>query len=337
MVKKITMEETNGQYIPASERMYGRNWIRGMFSNKGEAWDYDAYTFWEDYLTNIALSAFEWENLPAGIDPRAVEYILLYNGLGGIFMESGGYLFAQCSPITQVNLYYNPNEIMLYSPVGRTWQRHNQPWAAIKDDNVVYYPRDAVVVFDNMNRRSLVGHIRYFARRLAKYDRTADINVDAQKNPWIMQTDEQSKKAAEEFYMKLERNDQVIYTTKDAAGIIPAEVLVTEAPYVADKIFSDQKKILDMAMTIFGADNSNTEKRERVQSKEAMSNNEQIMLLRRSRLACRKRFCEEFNNTFMPDKPLSVKWAVPHMADPNDMRADDLTGNKGYEPTGDDE
>lgn len=331
MTKQLKPGEYPTDYpIPLADMAIGRNWIREKYSNKYEYYDNQAFMFWEDYLSNIALAAFKWENLPAGIDPRALEFIFLNWGMGGLFMESGGYLFAQCTPVDTYNLYYNPNEVTLVSPVGRTWIRHNQPWGiAGEGQDITYRPRDCVVGFDNMRRTPLNAHIKYFARRLATYDAIADLNTGAQRTPYIIRTSEQALKSNQELYSKLERNDQVLYLN-DAPGTGLPEVLQTQAPYIAEDIFNNQKKILDLAMTIFGADNSNTEKRERVQTKEAMSNNEQIMLLRRSRLMCRERFCEEVNRTFELKKPISVSWAVPHMAEPNDARYPTLTGNEGW-------
>ena len=331
MVKPITENETQGRFVPYSITQYGRNYVRRVLGTQSEGYDVAQYNFWRDYLTNIALSAFEWENVPSGIDTREMEYIFLNHGLGGFFEESGGFLFAQCAPIDQWNLYYNPNKVMLYSPVGRTWERHNQPWA-IRESNeeeIEYMPRDCVVGYDNMNRSLLVSHIDYYAKRLAIYDRIADINVCAQRTPYTITGPESALKSNQAIMDKLISNEQVLYLNQGSQFVNQVDVLSTGAPYVADKILADQKRILDIAVTLFGADNSNTEKRERVITQEATANNEQIMLMRRSRLECRKRFCFEVNSTFGLD--ISVKWGVPHMAEPNDFRASDLTGNKGYE------
>lgn len=69
-------------------------------------------------------------------------------------------------------------------------------------------------------------------------------------------------------------------------------------------------KIWYRALTMLGVDNTNTEKRERMIDAEATANNEDIMLMRRSRLATRRRFCEQVNERF--GLHISVKYGVPH-------------------------
>ena len=67
----MTKQLKSGDYpldypIALSDLAIGRNWIREKYSSKYEYYDTQAFMFWEDYLSNIALAAFKWENLPAG-------------------------------------------------------------------------------------------------------------------------------------------------------------------------------------------------------------------------------------------------------------------------------
>lgn len=326
MVKHLSDADVGYQFVGEDIRQFGRNYVRDIYGTPSEVYDIEAFIFWQNYLTTIALSAFKWENLPAGIDPRAVEYILLNFGLGALFKDQGGHLFAMAAPSDNINMYYNPNKIILTSPNGQNWTRHCQAWASYNVYGLLEYrSADAAACFDNLTRKPLIATIRYFARRLASYDRTADVNVNAQLTPWIIRASETAKVSAQRLGRKLERKEQILYLNDAADTVAPVEVLTTEAPYVADKIFVDQKKILDNAITMLGADNSNTDKRERVQTGEAMSNNEQIMLFRNSRLSCRQEFADRCNVIFATN--ISVKWAVPHMAESGDMRAPELTGN----------
>jgi len=79
---------------------------------------------------------------------------------------------------------------------------------------------------------------------------------------------------------------------------MPMEVQPTVAPYVADKLHADQARIFNMVLSLLGVDNTNTEKRERMLTNEIESNDEEIMLMRRSRLFNRKQFCDAVNKRF---------------------------------------
>lgn len=299
-------------YVPETELMYGRNHVREILS-LAAGYDVMQFRYWKSYLTELALASFEWENVPAGIDTRAIEYILLHWGLGAIFIEDGGHLFAQAASSNTLNMYYNPNKVMLTAPNGKTWIRHAQTYVL---NNELMVP-DCVVVFDNMNREPLDVYINWYAQRLAKYDRIADINVNAQKTPWIITGAEETKRTRKSWLRKLVENDQYIELNSNAGGglgEIP-QVLPTEAPYVADKIFESKQKLLNEALTMLGIDNTNNEKRERQIVDEVLANNEQIGLMRRSRLECRRVFCEKANALFGLE--MSVKFGVPHLTETN--------------------
>lgn len=288
----------------------GKSWLKEIYT-PAQGYDNAQFFFWQNYLTNLAISAFEWVNMPAGIDTRAVEYILLNFGMGALFEEQGGALFAQAMPADNINMFYNPNKITLVSPAGQTWQRHCN-YYTVGDDVM---PRDAVMCFDNMMRLPLTSFIRNYARRLAQIDRTIDVNIGAQQTPWIITGPEEAKSTKKNIVKKLKNHDQFISQNSDMGSVITYEVLNTQAPYVADKLQDLKKRILDEAVTFFGADNANTDKRERVNTQEVLSNNEQIMLMRYSRLKCRKEFCRYVNTVFghLLNEPLDVHWSIPHV------------------------
>lgn len=298
-------------FVDVNDLMLGKKHVHEIL-NASQAFDRAQYSFWRAYLQNIALAGFTWEGLPAGIDSRAVEYILLHFGIGAMFTDEGGVLFAQAAPADNINMFYNPNKINLFSPAGQNWQRHCNFWV---DEFREVHQRDAVCLFDNMARKPLMLFIDNYARRLATIDRVIDVNIGAQKTPWIITGAEEAKGTKKDLINKLKHNDQYISVNSAMADTVQFEVLQTEAPFVADKLLDTKKRILDEAVTFLGADNANTDKRERVNTQEVLSNNEQVMLMRNSRLKCRKEFCELANVVFSEflNEEINVKWSVPHL------------------------
>lgn len=316
MPKPLKMEDFI-ELPDVDEMQFGRNYIRELYT-PGEGYDIVQFQFWRDYLRSIAMSAFEWEHVPAGIDVRAMEYIALMFGQGAMFTDEGGHLFAQAAPSNMINMYYNPNEIRLVAPNGQTWTRHCETWVLTPDNGgePIIMDRDAVMLFDNMLRMPLDRYIRNYARRLATIDRIIDVNVGAQRTPWTMIGPEESRGTRKAIIKKLLANDQYIsFNDQDINAMQGLSVLQTEAPYVAGDLMDTKKAILNEAVTLVGVDNTNQEKRERMIDAEATANNEQIMVLRRSRLECRRAFCERANVVFglTGDDRMSVKWGVPHM------------------------
>jgi hypothetical protein len=102
----------------------------------------------------------------------------------------------------------------------------------------------------------------------------------------------------------------MIIANKNRAELLQPSILNLEAPFVADKMDDELTKIWYRALTMLGVDNTNTEKPEPTTDAEATASNVDIMLMRRSRVATRRRFCEQVNERFGLD--ISVKYGVPH-------------------------
>ena len=84
----------------------------------------------------------------------------------------------------------------------------------------------------------------------------------------------------------------------------------TDAPFVADKIMDYKKEIWNEALTFLGINNIMLEKKERLVSDEANSNNELINLNLQSYLIPRMEACKQFNKLYGlegTDKEISVR------------------------------
>lgn len=305
------------------EGQYGKKYARSML-NRDQAYDVWQYQYWERYLKTLALSCFKWEGLPSSIPSRAIEWILLHFGAGAFFSEDGGMLFAQMAPSDNWNMYYDPNRIMLTAPNGKIWERHCHGW--IDDDNR-WHDRDAAMIYDNELRVPLLSMIQGYARRIAEYDRIIDVNVKAQLTPFIVYGNETSKGTRKKAIKRLDTNAQYIELNSDLpANETMIGVLNTAAPVVFQQIQAEKRELINEAITAIGIDNNpQAEKRERVNTHEAISNNEQIYISRNSRLKARKDACVLLNEIFGIEA--DVTYCVPHVFDTSMMEGgaeDDL-------------
>lgn len=316
----MTKDIDTSDLIPEEIAGLGRRYVDRWQTNRLNV---QTYELWRHKFYSIALAAFEWDNLPELIDPRYLEIVLLYYGMGGFFDMSGRrnlgmYAFAQATPLGNPNMYLNPNKVQLIPPNGRNqWVRYAyyHVRTLLGGDYVIEEP-DSIVCFDNIRRIPLVRFIDQQAMRIARIDRIIDINMGAQATPWILETIEERAKDAVNLAKQLSGFEPLIikYKTKDA---VETKVLNLEAPYVADRLIADRNKLINDTLTLLGVDNSNTEKRERATVGETESNDEFIMLMRASRIECRRRFCEQVNKRWGLD--LDVHYAIRHT---DDNRAD---------------
>lgn len=288
---------------------------------------------WLQYFVNVALTEFEWSGLPDGITPFAIETCLLYQGLGGMFMNDVGKLvFAPATPVGRLSEYYEPERVRFVLPNGGgTYERTNKAsYHVTEDGQTVYEDRSCVTLFDNMARYPLMAFIDVAVRRVAKCDRVVDVNVSAQSTPWIARAGEMARKDMYNKMMQITGNESVILESDLMCDDKSIEVLKTDAPFVADKVFDAQTRIMNQLFTVLGIDNSFSTKKERQIISEVQSNNEQIMLSRKSRMIQRQTFCDEANLLFGTD--IQVAWSVDHDGDGMvDMGADSQIGERVYE------
>lgn len=289
------------------EQMFGRDYLKSLYPMDGSSFDEHAQArFWMNIFTNMALSTIKWNNLPDSIDPRALEYILLHFGCGAAFVDNGQLLFAQATYADQVNMYYNPNSVLLTAPSGQQWTRHAEPHVQVMDDGETQIlDPDAAVAWDNILRAPLMPMLRNYAKRMAHYDAIMDTNIEAQLTPWIIAAPPEGKRNAKEWQHRLFKGKKFIPVNE---GSTLPYTLDTKAPYVAGNIKDLQRTIMNEVLTLIGVDNANVDKRERVQTAEVISNNDQVMSMREARLKPRVQFAERCNAMFGTD--ISVEWGL---------------------------
>ena len=137
-----------------------------------------------------------------------------------------------------------------------------------------------------------------FALRLYEAERTADINIKAQKTPVLLLMDEKQRLTMENLYSQYEGNRPVIFGDKNSLGENVIKAINTQAPFIADKIIDYKKEIWNEALTFLGINNIMVDKKERLITDEANSNNELINLNLQSYLVPRKEACRQFNEKF---------------------------------------
>ena len=149
-----------------------------------------------------------------------------------------------------------------------------------------------------------------FALRLYEAEQTAMINIKAQKTPVLLLMDEKQRLTMENLYSQYEGNRPVIFGDKNSLGENVIKAINTQAPFIADKIIDYKKEIWNEALTFLGINNIMVDKKERLITDEANSNNELINLNLQSYLAPRQEACRQFNEKFGftgTDKEISVR------------------------------
>ena len=260
------------------------------------------YVDYLERLKKIALSIFEWTDLPDSMNSRYLEMCLYYTGKAGLLYDNDyGFINTQAVSNGYINIYGLPTKLNCfsysYNTTRKTYMGFNEK--AKKD-------QEAILVLNNYEMLPTCSTIELYAMRMAEAQRTVDINIRAQRTPILIETDQNQKFTMRQVYEQYDGNAPVIYGNKNAGIDGSLKVLKTDAPMVFDKIMEYKRDIFNEALTYLGVSNLD-EKKERRVVNEAESNNEVINLNLQSYLTPRKEACKQFNEKFGTNIDVKVR------------------------------
>lgn len=260
-----------------------------------------------DYLERmkkIALSMFEWVNLPDSMNARYLEMTLYYKGQAALLWdEDYNFINTQAADSGYFNIYGLPTKLNCYS-----YSYNKERELYIPGSNLPA-EEECILVMNNFQRIPTCSTIELYAERLTDAQRTADINIKAQKTPILMLTDKNQELSLKNVYAQYDGNSPVITGDKNLLAENSITVLKTDAPFIANDIRVYMREIWNDFLTFLGISNL-SEKRERLITSEADSNNELVNMNMQSYLIPRKQACKEFNDKFGltgTDKAIDVK------------------------------
>ena len=196
-----------------------------------------------------------------------------------------------------------PTKLNCYS-YSYNWEKNLYSGLETATDN------DAVLVLNNWEKVPTAPTLELFALRLYEAERACDVNIKAQKTPVLLLGTEKQKLTLQNLYNQYDGNQPFIFGDKNQLESDVLKAIKTDAPFVADKIMDYKKEIWNEALTFLGINNIMLEKKERLVSDEANSNNELINLNLQSYLIPRQEACKQFNKLYGlegTDKEISVR------------------------------
>ena len=264
------------------------NFGDSLFQNNNQ------YGMYLERLTELAISMFEWKNLPDSCDERFLELTLFTNGYAVFFKDedlintglsdsdTGSYLALPVATNGRWNVYNIPTKRRAYASNGYN-----------KNLDI----NNSVVINNNLLHTNSINISRTYARRLYNLDRIVDVNANAQKTPVLILANEQQRLTMLQVYQKWDGNEPVIFGDRDLDMKL-IQALRTDAPYVADKIQSLKTELWNEALTYLGISNISFQKKERMISDEVLRNQGGTFASRYSRLNARRKAADQINKMF---------------------------------------
>ena len=273
----------------------------------------NTYLDYLDRFKRVALSMFEWVNLPKSMNARWLERCLYYKGQAALLKdEKYGFINTNCASAGKINIYGLPTTLNCYSfeyQQNRTLYTGLNPLLT-ESEKEQTENEECILVLNNWEGVPTFSTMQLFALRLYEAERTCDVNIKAQKTPVLLVVDEKQRLFMENLYNQYDGNQPFIFGDNAQFNSDVLKSIKTDAPFIADKVMKYKEQIWNEALQFLGINTLTTEKKERLITDEASANNELINLNLQSFLAPRLEACRQFNEKFGltgTDKEISVR------------------------------
>ena len=141
------------------------------------------------------------------------------------------------------------------------------------------------------------------------------IDKDGQeKTPVVILCDQNERLSFLNLYKEVDGNAPIVHGTKDL-DLKRFQAINTNAPFVADKLYTLKTEVWNEALTHLGISNVNIQKRERLISDEVRRNNGGTIASRYSRLEMRREAAKKINDMFGLD--IEVNYREDYMYEEN--------------------
>lgn len=247
-------------------------------------------SFLYDRFKLLMLNQFKWTGPEEhNIQERHIEEYLFENGYCLFFEDPVlGKLCLPCAGKGQ-NVY---GDYLSYRATG-----HNYTYEVSAENSVL--------IENNKLRMCTHKAVLYFVERLFELVRTMDVNVKQLKLQTLFTANDNTILTVKKIIDEIDNNNWAIVVDNSFAS---SEQIVTAVQTgvkcLTPELTDRYNAVMNEALTYFGINNSNTDKRERLITDEVNSNNQFIDSCAEMFLESRKRACEEINKKF------GLNWTV---------------------------
>lgn len=246
-------------------------------------------TFLDIYtrLKNLAVTRFQWKNLPATCDARTIEMSLFERGNCLYFDEElVGNLTLPCTLSGGYTVYGIP--------------KRRRPFSISAQHTTFNFRNssNSVIIFNNYERTDTSETIILYSYLLYEIRRAIDVNVKGQKTPILLRASDKQRLTLRNLYMQYDGNIPFIFGDPNLNLSDMLEAIRTDVPYVSDKLKILYNNIYNEVLSFLGIENANQDKRERLVAEEVGGNDGNVEANRESFLVARQEAAEQINAMF---------------------------------------
>lgn len=287
--------------------------------------NYNARTFQKnfDLLLSLALNRFRWINLPKTCDARYLEWVLHRIGIATLSYD-----------VNQPTRIYTTLQAMPYG----TYNMYGLPtkWRAVGYDGLTDYECDnenAVLCYYNNSRFAPWNALEIYARKMTHYERTEDVNLTNQMQPYIYIAPQEKKMELVNLVKQIQGGEPAVLGDSGLLDLVQNVTAIdTKTPIITEELARSNQNVLNQALLYLGIPHLAFEKGERMIEDEARANTAPTNVMLLDCLRARRDFCEQVNEKFGLDVQVvfnddyeSYNWNYLHNVE--QMAQDEVNNN----------
>lgn len=300
-----------------------------------QLYNYKTYLAYKDKMLSLAMNVFQFKNMNNFIDMSRVNRDLVINGSIAFFKdEVMGLLALPYTIMGSLDIYGRPTSI--------------KPIPYFGSYNRTLHRGEFVIMYDNEAKIPILPNIIQSCERLALIKRTMDININQQRTPRYWKTSEERKNTVKRMLDEVDSCVDSIVTYDDI-DLDETTLVLSPAPYVADKLIEAKKEEWTEFLELIGIANTSIQKKERVIRDEIFTSMGGTIASRYGRFESRRKAVEDINRLFnenievefydgLPSTIQSVDEFLMEGEDENEINISDTNDiSKGSLPSSDNE
>lgn len=244
--------------------------------------------------SNLYMNMFEWTGLPEGFPWWKIEETLFYEGRIGFAIddESGAGLIAlPISGVDTLNIYGEPTGYFL-TGIGYSKQFTTEECVRVRDNFQMYAPFQI---------------IQSECARIADAMRTIDVYSKTMKKPWLVTGHKDKLVTYKTLIERVDSNELLIVCDNQMQDDLPKAYPNNQDAKGLGALWLHKHELEDDILTLMGINNANTDKRERLITDEAQSNNILLMLNVDKALDWRLQGCKEIKEKLGLDINVKIR------------------------------
>lgn len=287
-----------------------------------EAKGYNARRFYENKYFGLFLNAYKFDNLTKN-QQRYLLKKLWQNGTICAFVLEGTKSEASLKDLlsnkTKSTLEMgeeNPNGLLVLVPYAiNQYNIEDEPsvvnyvnvrGAGFIPTGLMKVNKDCVIGWAHTSHSPVRSLVMYYIDRIVDVEKTINMNLFVHKLPRLVVCSPEDRSRVEDLMEAIERGETKIFLdVADWTAIKNVLESGSNTSYIIDKLYQYKQNLENELLSFLGINNIAIEKKERLITDEANSNNQLINDSSDCFLDCLKDFCEEVTNIL--NYPLSVK------------------------------